>query len=180
MKVRVGYCHCGCEGRTLPVAYNCWGRGMVKGVPNQFIHGHNTRKDESLAGVGHKKGRWIMVLMKGHSRSDSHGFVKKHILIAEKILGHPLPEGAEVHHADGNGSNNSNDNLVICENGSYHQLLEWRTRALKESGHANWRRCCYCHNYDDPSRMRASVNGTHIYHPACQKNYNTMYHSLRG
>jgi len=48
--------------------------------------------------------------------------------IAEQALGKPLPKGALVHHADGNALNNDPENLVICPDNAYHNLLHKRLR----------------------------------------------------
>lgn len=49
----------------------------------------------------------------------------EHILIAERALGHALPAGAQVHHANGKRVDNRNSNLVICQDNGYHRLLHW-------------------------------------------------------
>ncbi len=61
--------------------------------------------------------RYIYESAPGHPRADKGGRVYQHILVAEKVLGKYLPEGAEVHHVDGNGKDNRNDNLVIAKEG---------------------------------------------------------------
>jgi hypothetical protein len=109
-----------------------------------------------LKEAGRIKGRTIVdgrvrILLKGHPRANPMGWVYEHILIAEKALGKPLPQGAEVHH--GNGDKTKNCDLVICQDRGYHFLLEQRTRALKSCGHANWRKCKFCKDYDDPEKM---------------------------
>src|SRR3990167_9989532 len=64
--------------------------------------------------------------------TDSTGKSKAiHILVAEKALGRPLPEGVEVHHHDENRQNNSNSNLVICQDVAYHRLLHVIMRVLR-------------------------------------------------
>lgn len=75
-------------------------------------------------------------------------------IIAERVLGKPLPTGAEVHHVDENPKNNRNDNLVICPDHSYHRLLHRRTNALNACGNADWRKCNYCKQWDDPANLR--------------------------
>ena len=72
--------------------------------------------------------------------------VPEHKIIAEKALGKSLPEGAMVHHFDGNRQNNHYSNLVICPNSAYHHLLHTRARDMIGSydevklHRARWRR----------------------------------------
>ncbi len=68
--------------------------------------------------------------------------VYEHILVAERALGHDLPEGAQVHHRDGNKRHNANANLVICQDAAYHKLLHVRTRVVLAGGDPNTQRIC--------------------------------------
>jgi len=47
----------------------------------------------------------------------------EHLIVAEKMLGRSLKKGETVHHIDGNRTNNSQNNLCICENNSTHQKV---------------------------------------------------------
>lgn len=76
-----------------------------------------------------------------------------HILAAESALGKTLPAGAQVHHVDENPANNTNANLVVCPNQTYHRLLHRRTDALNACGNANFIICRHCHVYDDPANL---------------------------
>ncbi len=102
-----------------------------------------------------------------HGGYLAHGVneVKEHIAIAERVLGKPLPPGAVVHHIDENKLNNATTNLVICPNNGYHALLHQRMNALAACGHADWRQCKRCHEYDDPATM--GRDGRSVYHRAC-------------
>ena len=95
----------------------------------------------------------------------------EHVLVAEKVLGRPLPKGAEIHHIDEDKANNANNNLVICPSKAYHSLLHRRLRALKECGNANWVKCLLCKKWDDPINLYIySVKGNptpRAYHREC-------------
>ncbi len=75
-------------------------------------------------------------------RANTKYIGKRHVLIAERALGHSLPRGAVVHHVDWNSRNNSNNNLVICENDAYHYMLHARQRVLNDGGDPNTQKLC--------------------------------------
>lgn len=89
----------------------------------------------------------------------------EHIVIVERALGHALPDGAEVHHVDENKAHNAGANLVVCPDRTYHRLLHIRAAAFDACGNANYRRCAYCRNYDDPAALEG--DGFRLYHRAC-------------
>ncbi len=103
-----------------------------------------------------------------HQKTDHHpraqdGYVPQHILIAEKALGKHLPAGAPVHHADLNRANNANNNLVICQDAAYHNLLHKRRRVLLAGGNPNLDKICAkcrgCLSHANFSRDRSSSDG---------------------
>jgi hypothetical protein len=107
-----------------------------------------------------------------HVATGGYRFVTKnkrtlylHTLIAERALGKSLPSGAEVHHINGDQSDNRNENLVICNNHEYHSLLHCRSEALAVTGNPDLRLCKICGIFDDPSRLKA--NGKQLYHTKC-------------
>lgn len=66
-------------------------------------------------------------------RTETGDYKFEHVIMAEKALGKPLPEGALVHHVDQDGTNNNTKspwNLIVCPDQKYHLMLHARARAL--------------------------------------------------
>ena len=153
-------CGCGC------------GEEVKKG--NRFVNTHNLKR-----GVGKDSPNWqggikragnrVFLYAPGHPRAYQDKYALRSILVAEKALGKPLPLSAIVHHADNNSTNDKNNNLVVCENRGYHMLLHTRERAYRSCGHAAWRKCRYCHQYDSIENLR--VHSSSVVHKQCQKDY---------
>jgi len=120
---------------------------------------------------------YIMVRMPTHPKATRHGFVREHVLIAESILGRTLKGSEQIHHVDGNPSNNSFNNLVICPDMSFHKLLHIRQRAHDACGNPNWRKCRYCQKYDEQSNLYMYKEKPYGFHHACHNIIqNERYH----
>jgi len=162
-----GYCRCGCGQKTR----------IINGVPRLLIKHHQPKGSRSPGWKGGKVKNnhgYVKVSSNGHPRSDESGYVLEHILIAEKALGRFLVEPERVHHVNLIKSENTNSNLVVCPNDSYHRLLHIRTKALSECGHSSWRKCCHCKEYADPKTMQA-VDKNQFSHKACIQKYQSEY-----
>lgn len=85
---------------------------------------------------------YVLILNHGHPRADCKGYVREHLLVAERALGRPIPLRHPVHHVNENKGDNSNSNLVICENQSYHQLIHIRTKVFSLGGNPNTDKFC--------------------------------------
>lgn len=171
-------CECGC------------GQPVSKG--KRFIHSHHTK----LQPKGKKAHRWNgglsinkdgrkYVYMPTHKSSNKWGYIYEYILVIEKKLGKPLPQNAVIHHIDGNPANNKNNNLVVCEDQAYHMLLHQRQRAYNACGHANWKKCKYCKQYDDPKNLYKWPNAHTFCHRKCsnenrRKQYKKMKEKKKG
>lgn len=91
--------------------------------------------------------------------------IYEHVLIAERVMGKPLPKDVLVHHANEDRSDNKNSNLVVCPDTAYHSLIHKRLEAKKACGDPNWRKCRLCQRYDDTKNM--AVHADRYRHKAC-------------
>jgi hypothetical protein len=114
--------------------------------------------------VSSRNKRYVAILNPSHPRNRGR-YVFQHILIAEKVIGKLLPVGVVIHHVDGNGLNNENKNLVICENEEYHRLLHKKARAFYSCGDSNMLKCRICKEYD--SKDNLMFYGKNIVHKVC-------------
>lgn len=130
-------CQCGC-GAQAPIAKRTDRHsGYVKGQQLRFVRGHGRK-------VGRKDtDSYFTDSVPGHPRaSGPRHLVLRHILIAERALGKPLPLGSEVHHVDESKQNNANANLVICQDRHYHVLLHRRALVVRNGGDPDTQRFC--------------------------------------
>jgi hypothetical protein len=166
------YCQCGC-GELAPIAKkNYPPLNIKKGDYRKYIKGHygpTGPLSSNWHGGKSRAEKYPATMCKGHPRCDQYGYVTDSILVAEKSLGEYLPKNAVVHHVDNNPKNNNPDNLVVCENHKYHMLLHQRQRALEACGHAGWRKCKFCKEYDDPTNLY--IIGSHVHHRKCAAKY---------
>lgn len=112
---------------------------------------------------------YVKVMCSGHLRADRDGYVREHILLAEKALGKSLPPGVQVHHVDENKGNNDPGNLVICQDASYHTLLHLRARSYIATGSSNMKRCASCKEWKTYSAFGRSGNWYRCECSECRK-----------
>jgi hypothetical protein len=179
-EIPYGYCRCGCGEKTTIIKKTDLSCGRQKGEPNKYLVGHSAGggygdfSTQWLGGVYKDSYGYIKVLIPGHDRADCGGYVKEHIMIAEKACGYPLPESAVVHHC---GEVWDNSKLVVCEDNEYHRLLHIRQRALKYCGDANKRKCKFCNEHDHVENLFCRQNATknrkgwNVYHMSCKRAY---------
>ena len=109
----------------------------------------------------------------GHPNANARGWISEHRLVAARAYGKPLPSSCQVHHVNEISTDNRPNNLIVCQDASYHSLLHSRKRALTGWGHADWRWCPHCKKWDDPNNLY--INGWTVGHSRCR----TMYVTLR-
>lgn len=169
-----GLCHCGCGQKTTVPEKTSNPEGRVSGVPMRFCQGHNSRVDHPRAGKSekHMADGYVQVHRPDHPRSSRDGYVYEHILVASQAMGKPVPDYADVHHVNGDKTDNRPQNLVVCSR-SYHQILHKRTKALEETGDPNSVRCWLCHRWGGREQLSVPENGS-PYHKDCAARYVRM------
>ncbi len=101
----------------------------------------------------------------------------EHTVIVEKVLGKKLPPKAETHHMDNNKSNNSNKNLVICNDAGYHMLLHSRAMAKGATGDVNSKQCHFCKEWDSLENIILDKpHHTVGIHKKCRSKYMKRYY----
>lgn len=120
------------------------------------------------ASTGKYRKRGTGSILLGYMAHTKHGVTKfVHVMVAESVLGRKLPSRAVVHHVNGDRLDNRPANLVICNDAAYHRIIHRRLNALNACGHAHWRKCWICKQYDKPENLSISPNGMNIRHRDC-------------
>lgn len=108
----------------------------------------------------HKKGR-KQFLINGKPRTQSR-------LVVERVLGRLLKSTEIVHHVNLDESDDRNENLVVCQDKAYHNMLHRRLRARLACGDANKRHCQFCNGWDLPGENGMVVDvRNHTKHKQC-------------
>ncbi len=118
---------------------------------------------------------YVCIRVEGYRKN---GYAYEHLIVAEEVYGNRLPQKVVIHHIDENRSNNKNNNLVICENLTYHLFLHRRMKAISACGHADWRKCVFCGVYSDESDLTITKTNR-VYHKKCNANYERFRKYLR-
>lgn len=167
-------CQCGCGGNAGFYSDTSKKRGYKKGQPRKFIKGHYAKTITPKGKYVDSDG-YVNIWRPYHPSATVRKTVPEHRLVVEKVLGRNLKQVEIVHHADLNKSNNNNNNLVVCQDSAYHRLLHARTAAYFACGNANYKKCHFCHQYDDVNNMTLLKKYNWAYHKQC----NAKYHKLR-
>lgn len=176
-----GICQCGCGEETKTAIITRTDRGQIKGQPLRYIFKHYGLTHGGGQSPHWKGGRvkrvhgYTVILRPSHPRAHGAGYVYEHILVMESMIGRFLIAPEEVHHWDGDKSNNVPENLHLCKDNFEHSMIHRWMNARAASGRDDWRKCRYCNKWGPPDEMRANqtkyahtITGVH---PACEREY---------
>lgn len=103
--------------------------------PDTEFKDGQTARDKNLNWKGGKyisyQG-YIMILKPEHHRANCNGYVPKHDLVAEKMLGRSLLKEEMVHHLNEITTDNRPENLFVFPTRGEHQKFHIRLRWLKK------------------------------------------------
>ena len=151
-----GWKTCVVDGCDKPIRSRVSSHGQCKAHREMFLRYGRTTRVRAENGKP-EKGKY-------------HRGKSAHRNVAELALGKPLPSGAEIHHIDGNGFNNSPDNLVICQDHSYHMLLHARERIIDKKTGVYWDA--------ENKKWRSQINlGGKTYYNGRHKNKDDAYNA---
>lgn len=94
--------------------------GLIK--PATGADGRNGKKDTVCING------YPVLYMPEHPRAKSNGYVREHIVVAERILGRSLKDGEVVHHINENKRDNTPENLMVFSSHSEHMRYHWELR----------------------------------------------------
>jgi hypothetical protein len=122
----------------------------------------NWRGGRSIASNGYV----IVRVGTEHHLADVRGYAYEHRVVAEKKIGRRLRKGEQIHHVDGNRTNNAPDNLQVVASAAKHREAEGRRNfANRIQGQPNPLILCSCGcgknilKFDSNGRPRRYLSG---------------------
>jgi len=129
------------------VAYDTiWRRLKFIGIPLRsaseaaklgFKQGKRVRKrgEESPTWKGGRVNSgtgYIWLKLPRHPRANKNGYVAEHIVVWEQVHNKPLPDGWQIHHLNGIGTDNRPENLVAMPDKKHIRLIPIYRQRIRE------------------------------------------------
>lgn len=138
--------------------------GPTMGVVHSGERNPNWKGGRTIASNG-----YVLVKRPDHERCDSRGYVYEHRLVAEEMLDRPLGPGEQVHHINGNKTDNRPENLEVVASHAEHGVRHRTTGTDRRlPGEMNLLTQCACgcgvsfKFYDKYGRPRRYVSGHNL------------------
>lgn len=135
----------------------CYSYGMRIGKENP-----NWKGGKLVASNGYV----IVRVGKDHHLSDIRGYAYEHRIVAESKLGRRLEDGEQIHHINGNRSDNRPENIEVCQDAAHHLVKHRKASSrLRLIGEENPVIQCNCgcgqwfNKYDNSGRPRLFISG---------------------
>jgi hypothetical protein len=145
--------------------------------PQQRPAAHRGRFVMAKWNVGEKNGLWkggrtitqhgyvLVRVGTDHHLADVRGYAYEHRLVAEEDLGRRLRPGEQVHHINGDTTDNRPENLKVAESYAHHRVYHRHNSNRRLPGSPNPITKCKCgcgqrfHKYDEWGRSRIYISG---------------------
>ena len=108
---------------------------------------------------------YVLIKSPNHPHADMRGYIYEHRLVMEKMLGRYLNLNEIVHHKNGNGLDNSPENIELAESVAEHKFYHRKRQDLKSPNDENPIIYCVCgcgntlKKYDSHNRPRKYITG---------------------
>lgn len=123
-----GLCECGCGEKTTISPKTSKREGVVAGQPRRFCYGHQNRRFIKLHDKAPERGQFIhagyvyVIAPEEHPRKTNKRYIKRSRLVMEDIIGRYLEKHEQVHHINGDRSDDRPENLEITTLSSHNKI----------------------------------------------------------
>ncbi len=94
---------------------------MIRDSKGRFVKGFKSEEHPRWNGgkIGSHQGGYIRMLKPNHPNTDTCGYIFEHRFVMEKHIGRYLENQEDVHHINGDTSDNNLENLELLSHGEH-------------------------------------------------------------